>query len=61
MSPQSFYPCEGPQCFPRVSGGEPWTIDNPQSSSRFPRVSGDEPDTLWLGPAGTEFSPRERG
>ena len=27
----------------------------------FPRVSGDEPDTLYLGPAGTEFSPRERG
>ena len=23
MSPQSFYPCEGPECFPRVSGDEP--------------------------------------
>ena len=31
------------------------------STPRFPRVSGDEPDTLYLGPAGTEFSPRERG
>ena len=61
MSPQSFYPCEGPQCFPRVSGGEPWTIDNPQSSSRFPRVSGDEPDTVDEVVACTAFSPRQRG
>ena len=26
MSPQLFYPCEGPQCFPRVSGDEPVSI-----------------------------------
>ena len=27
----------------------------------FPRVSGDEPPPITIRPAGTRFSPRERG
>ena len=30
-------------------------------SSGFPRVSGDEPPPITMRPAGTKFSPRERG
>ena len=39
----------------------PHHVGAAETTTRFPRVSGDEPDTLYLGPANTEFSPREWG